>query len=86
MAITTEYLKAAGEVVAAAVSVREAAVLLRTRDTAMRVLVVDAVDMRDEAPAWVAGQRRIYLGSSNGHCWSLTEQLADATALILAQD
>jgi hypothetical protein len=85
MAITAEYLSAAGEVVLAAHSVREAAALLRSLDPAMRVLVVDTMDMRDETPAWVTGQRSVYLAGSNGHCWSVTEQLAEATALILTQ-
>jgi Ni,Fe-hydrogenase maturation factor len=86
MAISTEYLTAAGEIVAAAASVKDAAAALRSRDSAMRVLVVDAIDMRDETPALELGQREIYLASSNGHCWSITEQLTEATALILTQD
>ena len=86
MAITPDYLREAGEVVAAAASVREAAVLWRTRDSAMRVVVVDAMDMHDETPALSLGRRRIYLAASNGHCWSVTDQPQDASALILTED
>ena len=86
MAITPDYLRDAGEVVSAAASVREAAAIWRTRDPAMRVVVVDAMDMRDETPALVLGARRVFLAASNGHCWTTTQQAAEATALILTQD
>jgi len=86
MAITPDYLREAGEVVAAAPSVRDAAALCRARDPAMRVVVVDAMDLRDETPALSLGRRHIYLAASNGHCWSVTDQPQDATALILTED
>lgn len=86
MVITPDYLRDAGEVVTAAASVREAAAIWRTRDPAMRVVVVDAMDMRDETPALVLGARRVFLAASNGHCWTTTQQAAEATALILTQD
>jgi hypothetical protein len=86
MTITPDYLRDAGEVVSAAASVREAAAIWRTRDPAMRVVVVDAMDMRDETPALVLGERRVFLATSNGHCWATTQQVAEATALILTQD
>ena len=86
MAISPDYLRDASEVVAAAASVREAAAAWRARDPAMRVVVVDAMDMRDETPALTLGRRRIFLATSNGHCWSTTGQAAEATALILTED
>jgi DNA-binding IclR family transcriptional regulator len=86
MAITPDYLREASEVVTAAASVREAAATWRTRDPAMRVVVVDAMDMRDETPAMTLGQRRVFLATSNGHCWTTTQQAAEATALILTQE
>ena len=52
----------------------------------MRVVVVDSEDMQDETPAVTLGTRRIYLATSNGHCWHITQQPAEATALILTQD
>jgi hypothetical protein len=86
MALTPEYLSAAGEVVSSAACLRDAAAALRTRDPATRVLVVDSMDMRDETPALTAGRRRIYLALSNGHCWSVTDQPVEATALILTEE
>jgi hypothetical protein len=84
--VTTDYLREASDVIAAAASVREAATLWRARDPAMRVLVVDAMDMRDETPALRLGARSVYLASTNGHCWSVTDKPDDATALILTQE
>jgi hypothetical protein len=84
--INADYLLRASEVIGAATSVRDAAALWRARDPATRVLVVDAMDMRDETPALQLGHRRVYLATSNGHCWSVTDQPAEATALILTQD
>lgn len=86
MTITPAYLRSAGEVIGAASSLRDAAALWRARDPAMRVVVVDAMDMRGETPALTLGKRRVFLATSNGHCWSITQQPADATALILTQD
>jgi DNA-binding IclR family transcriptional regulator len=86
MAISDDYLRQAGEVLAAAASVRAAAATWRSRDPAMRVVVVDAMDMRDETPALTLGQRSVFLATSNGHCWTITQQTAETTALILTQD
>ena len=84
--INAEYLRSAGEVIGAAGSLRDAAALWRAQDPAMRVVLVDALDMRDETPALLLGKRRVYLASSNGHCWSVTDQAEQATALILTQE
>jgi hypothetical protein len=86
MAFTPDYLRSAGEVIAAAPTLRDAAAIWRARDPATRVVLVDAMDMRDEAPALQLGSRRVYLATTNGHCWSVTERADDATALILTQD
>ncbi len=68
----------------AAGSVREAAAALRTRFAPLKVVVVDAFDMRAEAPA-AAGQRRaLYLGASDGHCWQVTTDPAQAVGLFIA--
>ncbi len=86
MAMTADYLRTAGEVIGAASSLRDAAAIWRARDPAMRVVLVDAMDMSDETPALMLGSRRVYLATSNGHCWSITQQPEEATALILTQD
>jgi hypothetical protein len=83
--MTAENLRAAGEVVGAAPSLRDAASIWRARHPDMRVVLVDAMDMRDERPALRLGGRSIYLAASNGHCWHVTEQADEATALILTQ-
>lgn len=86
MAMTADYLRHAGEVIGAASSLRDAAAIWRARDPATRVVLVDAMDMRDETPALQLGSRRVYLATSDGHCWHITQQPAEATALILTQD
>ncbi|MDO8767316.1 MAG: hypothetical protein Q7K57_01130 [Burkholderiaceae bacterium] len=86
MAMTADYLRTAGEVIGTAPSLRDAASILRAQDPALRVVLVDAVDMRDETPAQLLGARRYYLATSNGHCWSITQEPGEATALILTQE
>jgi DNA-binding IclR family transcriptional regulator len=86
MAITLDDLHSAGEVLTAAATVREAAASWRAAHPDQRVVVVDAMDMRGETAALRCGARSIYLATSNGHCWAITEQPEDATALILTQD
>jgi hypothetical protein len=86
MALTQDYLRSAFEVIGAASSLRDASTTLRARDPALRVVLVDAMDMRDETATQLLGSRRVYLATSNGHCWSITQQPEEATALILTQD
>jgi acyl transferase domain-containing protein len=85
MPVSAEYLRDASEVILAAGSLREAAALWRARDPGMRVVLVDAMDMRDETPTLRLGNRSVYLASTNGHCWSVTDKPDEATALILAE-
>lgn len=73
-------------ILAEASSVRDAAARLRERYAPLRVTVVDAMDMRGEQPALRAGTRALYLASTNGHCWTVTQQPADTAALILAEE
>lgn len=86
MRITPDYLRDAGEVIAAAATLRDAAASWRARDPAVRVVVVDAMDMRGETPALSLGKRRIFLATTNGHCWSTTDLAEEASALILTED
>jgi hypothetical protein len=83
--VSADYLREASLVIAAASSLRDAAALWRARDPAMRVLLVDAMDMRDETPALLLGARSVFLASTNGHCWSVTDKIDDADALILTE-
>lgn len=85
MAISSDYLRSAGEVIEAAPSLRDAAAIWRTRDPAMRVVVVDAMDMRGETPALTLGKRCVFLATTNGHCWRTTDLAEEASALILTE-
>ena len=86
MAVTPDDLHSAGDVLTTAATVRAAAATWRTHHPDLRAVVVDALDMRDETPALTLGQRRVYLASSDGHCWQITQQPEQATALILTQN
>lgn len=86
MAITPDDLHSAGQLLATASTVREAAATWRVAHPEQRVVVVDAMDMRGETAALRCGERSIYLATSTGHCWAITEQPEEATALILTQD
>jgi hypothetical protein len=67
-----------------AANVREAAATLRSRFAPLRVVVVDAADMRDETAAASDARHRLYLGASDGHCWAVTTDPAQATGLFIA--
>ena len=65
-------------------SAREAAAALRTHFAPMRVVVVDALDMRDETPAAVGAKHQLYYGASDGHCWTVTDQASQAVGFFIA--
>lgn len=67
----------------AAATVREAAAALRSALAPLRVVVVDAVDMRAETPVALGQRRALYLGASDGHCWQVTQDLAQAAGLFI---
>lgn len=69
----------------AAAGVREAAAALRARFAGLRVVVVDAVDMRGETPAVVGEKRELYLGASDGHCWCITTDTGRAAGLFIVE-
>lgn len=68
----------------AAGSAREAAATLRARFAPLRVVVVDALDMRDETPAAVGTKHQLYFGASDGHCWTVTSEPAQAVGFFIA--
>lgn len=86
MTITGEQLRTASEVIGAAPTLRDAATLWRARHPEVRTMLVDALDMRGEIPTLMLGARRVYLAASNGHCWHITSQPEEATALVLTQE
>jgi hypothetical protein len=65
-------------------TVREAAAALRSRFAALKVAVVDAFDMRAETPAAQGDRRALYLGASDGHCWTVTGDPAQAVGLFIS--
>jgi hypothetical protein len=65
-------------------TVREAALLLRERYAPLKVVVVDAFDMRDEAPAATGAKRALWGAASDGHCWQVTADLSRVAGLYLA--
>jgi hypothetical protein len=69
----------------AATTLREAAAALRTRFAPLRVVVVDAFDMRGETPAASGARRQLYFGASDGHCWAVTADAVQATGLFIAE-
>jgi hypothetical protein len=85
VAITVETLQEFAQVLQGASSLRDAVTCWRAHDAATRMVIVDVMDMRDEAPALQVGQRQVYLATSSGHCWSITQHCHEATALILTQ-
>jgi len=86
MSLTAEQLDAAAALIGAAPTLREGAAQWRTRHPEVRTMLVDAMDMRDETAALRLGTRSVYLATSNGHCWSITQKPEEADALILTQD
>jgi hypothetical protein len=68
-----------------AASVRDAAALLRARYAPLRVVVVDAFDMREETPAACGARCTLYYGSSDGHCWTVTSDAARAAGFFLTE-
>ncbi len=67
-----------------AASLREAAAALRLRLAPLKVVVVDAMDMRGESPAAAGARRMLFLGASDGHCWTMTADPARAAGLFVA--
>lgn len=68
----------------AAPGVREAAAALRQAFAPLRVVVVDAIDMRGETPAARGTRHQLFLGASDGHCWTVTSEPAQAAALFVS--
>jgi hypothetical protein len=67
-----------------AATLSEAAAALRARFAGLRIVGVDAFDMRDETPAARGATRQLYFGSHDGHCWAVTADAARAAGLFIA--
>lgn len=77
------WLVDALEVADGCASLREAAAALRETFAPLRVVVVDAMDLRGETPAAASARHRLYLGASDGHCWRVTADPREAAGLFL---
>lgn len=91
MALTDEHIQGARTLLAKAASVRDAAAAWRTQHSAIRMVLVDAMDMRDETPALrldaaTGAARCVYMAATNGHCWHVTTQPDEATAFIVTEE
>ncbi len=84
MPMTHEQIAQAGSILSAAPTVRAAAASLREAFPGLRAIVVDADDMRAETPALTLDQRALYLVSTDGHCWSVTQEPDAASGVILS--
>ena len=69
----------------AAPTVRAAATALRERYASARVVVVDAFDMRDEKCAAIGTKYQLWFGASDGHCWQVTADPAQAVGFFIAE-
>ena len=67
----------------AAGTVREAAAALRSAFAPLKVVVVDAFDMRAEKPAAQGERRALYFGASDGHCWQVTSDPTQAAGFFI---
>ena len=67
-----------------AATVRDAARVLREHYSLLRVVVVDAFDMRDETPAAAGARRALYYGATDGHCWQVTSDPGQAAGFFVA--
>lgn len=77
-------LQAALALVDGAATVRAGAALLRQQLAPLKVVVVDAFDMRGETPLASGERVLVWAGASDGHCWQVTSDLASASGLFLA--
>ncbi len=84
MSVSAEQLQCAAQILSAAANVRAAASEIRQALAPLRTLVLDAFDMRAEQPVMRLPQdRAIYLMATDGHCWNVTQEPAQANALVL---
>ncbi len=84
MTMDSDTLATALSIADAAHDVRDAAAALRVGLAPMRVVVVDGFDMRDERPAAIGTRHALWLGASDGHCWTVTGDAARASGLFIA--
>lgn len=85
MSLSAPKLQRIAALVDEALDLRGAAAAVRGEFPELRAQVVDALDVRDEQPAFTVGARRVYLVACDGHCWQLTRDPQRAGGVLLAQ-
>ena len=85
MSLDPQQLSDVQAIVAEAANVRAAAAVVRERFPGMRALVLDSHDMRAEEPTLQIGSRALYMVATDGHCWTVTGDPAQASGVILTQ-
>lgn len=86
MGLNEQQLDDARAIVCGTQDLRADASALRSRHPGLRAMVLDALDMRGEEPALRMGPRALYFVATDGHCWSVTEDPARASGVILTQE
>lgn len=85
MSVSAEQLAEVARITLNAAGARAAVTALRAHFPALRASTVDAFDMRGETPALHIGDCDLFLMHSDGHCWSVTTDPAEAQAIVLTQ-
>lgn len=86
MTITAEQLEDAGRILDGDGPLRAVAATLRERLGHVKVLVLDAFDMRSEKPVLKRGRRAAFLVRSDGHCWAVTSEPEQASGFVLVEE
>ncbi len=86
MALTADDLATLAALAGEASSARAAAAAIRLKLPGLHASVVDAFDLRGEQPVLQAGDLSVFLMSCDGHCWSVTGDPAQASAVILTEE
>jgi hypothetical protein len=73
------------ELIEQAPTLAEAVARLRTVLPNLKVMPLDASDLKDESPVASGASRSIYLAASDGHCWRMTNDPAEAAALFVTE-
>ena len=73
------------ELMEAAPTLRDAVARLRSLLPNLKVMPMEAADLKDETPVASGATRALFLAASDGHCWRLTHDPAEAAALFVAE-
>ncbi|MBP0625268.1 hypothetical protein [Cupriavidus consociatus] len=86
MALTVKHISAITELILTEPTLSEAAAKWRKRFPDVRLMRINASELRHENPALEFGGRRVYFAISTGACVSITAQACEANMLIFSED